>query len=69
MAYTISVYDGKYIFTNDNGIVTCLRHGEEWPAFKPTNALLALLQRVEELEEAEKNVERIQSLGKGVVIN
>lgn len=53
MSYTIRLKEGKYLVTNDNGSLTILRRGEDWPAaeeIKHDKVVLALAQRIEELE-------------------
>jgi len=47
--YKIDIENGKYTFINDNGVVTILRHGENWDT--GNKALLCLLQKVEKYEE------------------
>ena len=52
MSYTATVGDGKYTITNDNGRLTCLRHGEVWEAgdreLCGDGWSLALVSRIEE---------------------
>lgn len=62
MSYTTTVGGGGYIITNNNGRLTCLRHGEPWEA--GDNALvgdkltLALVHRIEEDGKEIKRLER-----------
>ena len=46
----VTVADGKYTFRHGNGVVSCLRYGEEWIAAFVTgsNAIGQLLFEVEE---------------------
>lgn len=53
MSYTIKLEQGKYLIRNDNGSLTILRHGVDWPAaedLKHVGIVLALAQRIEALE-------------------
>ena len=55
MSYSIKLEHGKYLVVNDNGSLTILRHGAEWPAaeeLKHVGIVLSLAQRIEELEVA-----------------
>jgi hypothetical protein len=58
MSYTTTVGDGKYTVTNDNGRLTCLRHGEVWEAgdreLCGDGLSLALVFRIEEDGESLK---------------
>jgi len=56
--YTISLGGGKYTVINRNGIMEFLRHGEAWQAAKDLQCgvVLALAQRIEELETAIRDV-------------
>jgi hypothetical protein len=57
--YTISLDDGKYTVINDNGLLTLRRHGEDWPGgdkLRYSKLVLAMAQRIEELEIAIKSV-------------
>lgn len=59
MSYTIKLADGKYTIINDNGLLTFQRHGEAWPGaddLKYAGVVLAMAQRIEELEVAIKAV-------------
>ena len=40
----------EYEFTNDSGIITVKRHGEDWKDYIGDNAVLALLHKIEDLE-------------------
>lgn len=55
--------DGKYLVTHENGILTVRRHGEEWPAgdraLSGDGLSLAMIQRIEALEDRSKEVARI----------
>jgi len=45
---------GKYTIENDNGLLVFKRHGEAWPAaddLRHSGVVLALVQRIEELED------------------
>lgn len=52
---TINLDNGKYTVTNDNGLLKFNRYGEEWTsgnnAYSYSGLVLALVHRVEELEE------------------
>jgi chromosome segregation ATPase len=52
--YTVRLADGKYEIENANGVLTFRRNGEPWPVaddeFRGAGVVLALVQRVEELE-------------------
>ncbi len=51
----ISVEDGKYIVVHDNGAnLHCLRHGRPWRDLLGDGMVLALVQRIEELESQVK---------------
>lgn len=58
MSYTTTVGDGKYTITNDNGHLTCLRHGGGLGAlaghFDGAGLSLALVFRIEEDGESLK---------------
>lgn len=58
--YTISLDGGKYTVINEWGMpLQFLRHGETWPAannLKHDKVVLAMAQRIEELEVAIKDV-------------
>ncbi len=41
----------EYEFTNNNGVITVKRHGEEWKDYIGDNAVLALLHKIEDLED------------------
>jgi hypothetical protein len=53
--YTIGLDGGKYTVINDNGQLTFRRHSAAWPAadsLKHSGVVLAMAQRIEELEVA-----------------
>lgn len=53
MEYKIVLEDGKYTVTNCNGTLGFKRYGGPWPAaddFLQSGVVLALAQRIEELE-------------------
>lgn len=55
--YTIALKGGKYMIQNDSGLLSFWRHGEAWPAaddLKHAGVVLAMAQRIEELEVAIK---------------
>jgi len=58
--YTLTLDGGKYTVTNDSGLLSFLRYGEAWPAAQESlasaNVVLALAQRIEELETAIRDV-------------
>lgn len=48
----IHLCDGKYIITHDNGNnLQALRHGQPWRDLVGDGLVLALVQRIEELQE------------------
>lgn len=53
--FTVSLADGKYEVTNNNGILTVKRKGESWPAADENligdGLSLAMMQKIEELSE------------------
>lgn len=52
--YVVTV--GKYTITNDNGVLSVTRNGEFWDRSLAGDGLvLALVQRIEELEKAQNN--------------
>lgn len=52
-AETISVADGKYELTNDNGVMTAKRHGEPWSRDLVGDHLVYwMFVRIRELESA-----------------
>ena len=48
---TVTLENGKYKIVNDNGVVKAYRHGEQWQDLSGDSLILALLSRVEELED------------------
>lgn len=59
MTYTTKLADGKYTVINNNGLLQILRHGEDWPGgdkLRHSGMVLAMAQRIEELEVAIKAV-------------
>lgn len=60
MTYTIKLDGGKYTVINDEQAgLSFLRHGEAWPAaddLKHSGVVLAMAQRIEELETAVRDV-------------
>ena len=53
MTYTIKLAGGKYTVINELGSLRFLRYSEAWPAaddLKHTGVVLAMAQRIEELE-------------------
>ena len=48
---TIKLQDGKYIITNNKGVLKAFRHGEEWRDIVGDNLIYALVQKVNELED------------------
>lgn len=46
----------EYEFTNNNGVITVKRHGEEWKDYIGDNAVLALLHKIEDLEDENKTM-------------
>ena len=53
----IELHDGKYIILNDNGVLKAYRHGDYLTPWREADLvgdglILALVQRVEELEDA-----------------
>lgn len=61
----IELADGKYTVTHDNGAnLKALRYGKEWRDLVGDGLILALAQRIEELEEeVEKSFERGYQMG------
>lgn len=52
--YVVTV--GKYTITNDNGVLSVTRNGDFWEISLVGDGLvLALVQRIEELEKAQNN--------------
>ena len=53
----VTACDGKYtFFTDEDGLLNCLRHGEPWPAFRSTDtylcgSVLALYHELLELKD------------------
>lgn len=59
MSYLIKLDGGKYTVINDNGRMTILRNDEAWVAaedLRHSGVVLAMAQRIEELEVAIKAV-------------
>lgn len=59
MSYSIKLEKGKYLIVNDNNSLTILRNGLDWPAadqLKHVGLVLALAQRIEELEKQLRKV-------------
>lgn len=51
----IDLYDGKYTVIHENGVnFRALRNGEEWRDLTGDGLVLAMTQRIEELEEEQK---------------
>lgn len=48
---TVTLDNGKYKIVNDNGVVKAYRHGEEWRDLTGDGLILALLNKVETLED------------------
>ncbi|KOS61521.1 hypothetical protein FJQ98_16180 [Lysinibacillus agricola] len=46
----------EYEFTNNNGVITVKRYGEHWRNYIGDNAVLALLHKIEDLEEGNKKL-------------
>lgn len=52
MAYKVTVADGKYTVEHTNGTnFKAYRYGEEWRDLTGDGLVLALVQKIEELEE------------------
>jgi hypothetical protein len=68
----IELYDGKYTYINDEQGQRALRHGEPWRDLVGDGLVLAMAQRIEELEAklqavediAQKELERHQHHGR-----
>lgn len=57
----------EFTFMNNNGVVTVTKNGEPFNNYTGDNAVLALIHRLEETEEALENIERhIRSTGEPV---
>jgi hypothetical protein len=55
--------DGKYEVSHENGLnLKVLRYGEEWRDLSGDGFVLALVQRIEELEEQVKKTEGARKL-------
>jgi hypothetical protein len=57
----IELHDGKYIILNDNGVLKAYRHGDYLTPWREADLvgdglILALVQRVEELEDDLENL-------------
>lgn len=50
----IDLENGKYTVQEDNGKITVLRHGEVWRDETGDSLILALIQRIQTLEEKQK---------------
>ena len=46
----IELEDGKYVYTFENGMQIITRHGETWRNETGDNFLLAMAQRIQDLE-------------------
>jgi len=58
MTTSITVADGKYTVTHDNGAnLKSLRYGEEWRDLVGDGLVLALVQEIERLQEKIEDIE------------
>lgn len=51
MKETIRVEGGKYTFISNNGVMSCLRYGEQWKDYIGDKAVGALFDYAKELED------------------
>ena len=60
MTYRITLLDGKYTVQHDNGTnFKALRYGQEWRDLTGDGLVLALVQKIEDLEEKVQYLENL----------